>query len=660
MTRQPNRLPAGVKHGFGGTAIDRERPLSFRLNGRLHDGFAGDTVLSAVLAGGTDTAGQHLGQPVALDADCGPQVIAARDAANPALALPMDRTPALDGLDLVTVGPRLDPLPQRGLGARLVRLLAPRSRTLGHRLDDPRAVAGAWLTAPARETLSADTLVVGGGIAGMSAALAAAEAGQKVILIEHRPTLGGDARFYGTVGDETPPETTIADLVARLEASDAVTVLTGTDAMVLAGSRLRAHRVSVEDGRPRGQVLALQAPRIVLATGAAERLPVFPGNRLPGVIGSVEAFHNAERYGVWPGRLALFATPHNFGYRLALLAADVGIGVQRVTDTRPAPQSRFIDFCKASGITLAAGLVPRAVTAARGSLSVSFAVAIEDAGGEAGSVATDLLIAAGAWQPRLALWLLAGGQCSFDPAANWLAARGEVEGLVLAGSAAGWRSSTACLASGTAAVASLFGRRPKAIEEYEVDAVYESPPAPTPITPWQAGRGAFLDRGISFTQRPGEEIREALATQPGELGMLSLGDVAAFVETGAIRDEDAGIIAEERCLAGGDIVDTGWRVAAPAAGDADLPAFLHGRFGPKPQLALVAADDGRRFEVGCLVYPSSDASGPDEAIGVVISPAPDERKGARILASRTGLAQAPALFVRDTSGAVAATLIDRL
>src|SRR5690606_31996400 len=96
-------------------------------------------------------------------------------------ALPMDRTPVIGHADLVSIGPRLDPRPQRGLGARLANLLTPRGRSLVHRLDDPRALAGPWATAPAGETIEGDTLVVGGGIAGMSAALVAAEAGERVL-----------------------------------------------------------------------------------------------------------------------------------------------------------------------------------------------------------------------------------------------------------------------------------------------------------------------------------------------------------------------------------------------------------------------------------------------------------------------------------------------
>ena len=63
MKRQPHRLPREARHGFGGAAIDRDKPLSFRLNGIACEAFEGDTVLSALLAAGVDTAGLYHGEP---------------------------------------------------------------------------------------------------------------------------------------------------------------------------------------------------------------------------------------------------------------------------------------------------------------------------------------------------------------------------------------------------------------------------------------------------------------------------------------------------------------------------------------------------------------------------------------------------------------------
>lgn len=662
MKGQPHRLPADVRHGFGGSAIDRSKPLTFRLNGRTFSAFEGDTILSALLAAGVDSAGTHMGEAIRIGERFSPPVAPVRESRDPRQAMPMDRLPAMAGLDLVTLGPRLEPVRLGGVAARLAGLVMPVPRSLGHRLDDVRAFEGPWLQLAAERTTEADTIVVGGGIAGMSAAVAAAEAGGRVLLVERQRALGGDARFYGTVGDEASPEAIIDELTATIAAGPEITLLLGTDAFQLVGTTIVAHQVAVTEGRVESRVLALKAPRIVLATGSAERLPVFPGNRMPGVIGAIAAFHRAERYGVWPGARALFATPHNFAYRLALLAADAGIEVQRVVDSRIAPQSRFIDFCKASGVTLGSGLVPRQVTSLRrekGAISVAFAVAVEGADRDVDAIATDLLVAAGGWQPRLALWLMGGGRSAYDHKRSALVAEGEVEGIALAGAAAGLTSSTACLASGKAAVARLFGKRAKPVEDIAVDAVYETPSHPTSIAPWRAGRtDAFLDGGISFHTRQPPSQGPAEVSQ---LESIGLADVAAAVELGTIPAGDAGAVAEERCLGGGDIADIGWRLPPDGAGDkAAVPPYLAGRYGPKPVFAVFLARDERLIEPGTLFFSSSDESDPLQAIGSAFGPAPQGKPGVLAVCGRSALAAAAALFVRDTSGPVSVTLVEKL
>ena len=98
---QPRRLPADAAHEFGGIALDRSKPLGFRLNGHRIDGFAGDTVLSALLASGIDTYGRFGDTVLGLSDRLVPLVTTRRGE-----PLPIDRLPAADGLDLTTVGRR--------------------------------------------------------------------------------------------------------------------------------------------------------------------------------------------------------------------------------------------------------------------------------------------------------------------------------------------------------------------------------------------------------------------------------------------------------------------------------------------------------------------------------------------------------------------------
>ncbi len=113
-----------------------------------------------------------------------------------------------------------------------------------------------------------DLLVAGGGVAGLSAALAAAQAGQSVLLADE-----------GLIGEKVAPGQTRAkvnDLRAAVGAQPNVTVLE------------RATVVGVYEG-PLVPVIGtdflhlVHPGRIVVATGAVDRHAVFPGSDLVGV-----------------------------------------------------------------------------------------------------------------------------------------------------------------------------------------------------------------------------------------------------------------------------------------------------------------------------------------------------------------------------------------
>ena len=77
-------------------------------------------------------------------------------------------------------------------------------------------------------------MVVGGGIAGLTAAKQLADAGETVYLVEKEAALGGFMGKMAKLAPETPPyrdleETGLEALVAELEASDKVTIYTGTE-----------------------------------------------------------------------------------------------------------------------------------------------------------------------------------------------------------------------------------------------------------------------------------------------------------------------------------------------------------------------------------------------------------------------------------------------
>jgi sarcosine oxidase, subunit alpha len=662
MKGQPNRLAAEASRHLAGTAIDRSRPLQFGLDGRIIHGFAGDTVLSAVLASGIDTVGLRHDAPLALSARYAPTIIAAALAGDPQQALAMERTPAVAGAEYLTLsGTR-----RRPIAGWLRRLTRPRA-SLGLDLDRPYAMRIPWLTSAGIQEQPVDLIVVGGGVAGMSAAVAGAKAGLKVTLLEATPRLGGHARLFGTLEGEETPDESIARLTEAIAKSDAITVWTNAEVFAARAGAVRAHVIETSGGVPSPRVIDLHADHIVIATGSIERLPIFPGNRRPGIVGALEAFELAHHYGVWRGQSALFATTSSPAYRLAMLASDAGIAVARIIDGRPQPQSRFIEFSKAYGITLAASTIVASVRPASKSkgIIVTPQLAMEGLTRAEPDLIGDRLIACGGWQPDLTLWHMAGGESRWNSVAALLEPTSGLSGVALAGSAAGYLSRRACLASGGDAIDLLLGRPRRAVEELTIDPIYETPDGPASVATASEEPAApsFLDASRRYIERPLATKSRwpawlPFAPKPAGWSLadtpqpLDVADIAAGVQLGAIPASSAGIVAQER-------VAMVAIAAAPAAGSEAsarppqplVPSFLSGRFGNDAQLWVIAPSETRTLEPGALIHRSADDTDPLSAIGVVVRVTTDATI-ALLAASHTGAGQTAAVREQDRATSV--------
>jgi len=584
------RLAADAAHEFGGIEIDRGRRWAPRLAARGRAGLAGAPVLRAARAPGMEPLGTRASKPLGRGGRWAPLTRSGQSE-----PLRMERPRALDGAAFTSIGRRRRFGPPHSL-----------RHVVGALADPP------WLRAAPEETRTVELLVIGGGVAGLAAADAAAAAGRSVLLVERRPWLGGGARYFGAVGDDETPDAVVERLSRQLADRPAATLLTRAELFAISGNTAVLHQVDTTGPAPRGRVIAVVAQRMVLATGAQQRLPVFPGNRLPAVSRAIDAYHLAKRYGVVRGASAVVATQGNHAYRLALRLHDAGVALRRIVDTRINPQSRFIDFAKASGLTLASGQIPLAAGRDR----VVFAP-VAGSGAGASFEAAELVVAGG-WQPELTLWMRAGGGVRWDADRSALLAQGHVEHLALAGAAAGYRSLRACVASGRAAQAALFGEAPEPIEDVEAGTHLETPDAPTPIAP-AGDMPAFLDSGPTLALRPvpGPAPEPAHGTHA-----LGLGDVAASVELGLIAAADAGAIAEERGSPGNDLQASDWRpLAAPIAAP-DLPPYLRKRYGDDPRRLHLVVDGKRRFPIGALVYAVTATRRPENAVGSIVEAAP--------------------------------------
>jgi sarcosine oxidase, subunit alpha len=263
----------------GGSRIDRSRTVRFRFDDREYEGFAGDTIASALLANDVRTVGRgiYTGRPRGVFT-AGPeepnaivQVRWPNGTSEPSLRATV--VEIADGLEAWS--------------------LAGRGRLEGEdrgRFD--------------RKYIHVETLVVGGGSAGRAAA---SNADGRVLVVDEGPIVDP------------------IDGVAVLARATALGIY--DHGYVLVAERRPGHRTE-------GRLWHVRARRIVLATGALERPIAFPGNDRPSVMLASAAAAYVERYGVLPARRFSLATTNDSGIESAAVLLAAGAVMEGVFDLR--------------------------------------------------------------------------------------------------------------------------------------------------------------------------------------------------------------------------------------------------------------------------------------------------------------------------------------
>ncbi len=497
-----------------GGQIDRTWPLAFRFAGRSYNGYAGDTLASALLANGVHLVGRsfkyHRPRGVLSIGSEEPNALVTLRKGG--VSEPNTRATMVElhdwleadaqhawpslGFDIGAANGWFSPLLMAGFYYKT--FMGPLRSSWMFYEARIRAVAGLGKASRAPDPshydkmhAHAEVVVIGGGPAGLSAALTAAETGLRVVLLDEAPRLGGWLlREQDRIGDYAGTEWA-AEAEARLAGMPNVTVLTRTTAFGLfdggtlgAVERVSDHLGKVPDGMPRQRFWLIRAKRIVLAAGSIEQPLTFAGNDRPGVMlaGAVRGYLN--QYGVICGRRLVIATDNDSGYRTALDCHAAGLNVEAVVDRRREPGGTLIEAVRKANIEVMPGAqIGRTLYGSK-----LYGVEVARPGKTVQFVNCDCLAMSGGWAPTLHLSSHLGGRPAFDAAAGVFlpAAAANMDN---AGACAGLFALDECLASGREA-----GRRAAHGADIPPRA---APTAATPraaaIRPVRKGRKAFVD-----------------------------------------------------------------------------------------------------------------------------------------------------------------------
>ena len=445
MTAQPSTSttsaadPGPFRLPTGGRLIDRAYAAPFRFDGRHLRGFKGDTLASALLGSGIALIGRSfkyhrprgllaagaeepnallgLGQGGRFE----PNQRATTTALVPGMVTTSQNAwPSLE-VDVGAINSalwRFFPagfyyktfMQPRAAWKHLFEPVIRRAAGLGKAPTDPD---------PDRYEQAydfAETVIVGGGIAGLTAAREAAAAGDRVLVLEQEAHWGGRTPVDHPEGGAARIEA----LLAELRALPNVTLRRRTMATGLYDHGYLLAREGLADhdpnaGLPRQRLWRIRAGRVVTATGAVERPLAFVCNDVPGVMLASAVRDYITNWAVAPGRRIVVVTNNDDAYRTALTALDAGLEVAAVVDARPAASGPLPQAVRARGVPVMTGTAIAKVTGKRIVTGVKLCDQSGD-GAVTGSLDCDCVAMSGGWSPVVHLWSHCGGKLTWDEA----------------------------------------------------------------------------------------------------------------------------------------------------------------------------------------------------------------------------------------------------
>jgi len=414
-----------------GGRIDRKKVINFSFDGKSYKGFEGDTLASALLANGVDIiarsfkysrprgiTGHGSEEPngviqLGTGASTIPNVRATQQELYAGLvANPVAGWPSVNFDLMATLGKAGAMMPP---GFYYKTFMYPQKLWMTYEHFIRKAAGlGKAPTAPDPDTYDkinhhCDVMIVGAGPAGLSAALAAAKTGARVIIADEQNEMGGSLLSTTQTIDGAPASQWLQDTIEILEDYSNVIVLPRSTVMgyydhnfLAVIERRTDHLGEISPRGARQRMHRVRAKQVILAPGAQERPLIFANNDIPGVMlaSSISVYLN--RYAVAPGNALVVSTANDSGYQAAIDWHKAGRKVIGIADSRAESNGELVEEAKKLGLKI---WFSHAVIEAKGSRRV-YAATVAPINAEGTQVTgasqnydCDIIATSGGWSP---------------------------------------------------------------------------------------------------------------------------------------------------------------------------------------------------------------------------------------------------------------------
>lgn len=265
-----------------------------------------------------------------------------------------------------------------------------------------------------------DVLIVGGGMAGIEAAQAAAAGGERVIVVEQGEAFGGDIGSFRQF--------------PNVQALVRTTAVAYYDHELIA----LAERVEMAGAHSlRERLWLVRARRVVLATGALEQPLIFSNNDRPGIMLASAALSFWQRHGIAPGRQVVVATNNDSAYAVVQELRQAGVNIVALIDSRESPAEALRREVEGVGTLVQTHALP-VDTQGFGALKRVSIGALDLKGGVSTvrHLACDALLVSGGFSPTLHLFAQAGGKLKFSEEAATFVPGAPLPRITIVGDAA--------------------------------------------------------------------------------------------------------------------------------------------------------------------------------------------------------------------------------